>query len=212
MYSYNPYYEQYLAHHGILGQRWGVRRYQNPDGSLTAAGRKRYAGLLNTHMEGHIKFKAKNGDEIELKRIYPSIVARTLSKINPNIKKEMQKSSDFSINVNGKKIGDVELYQTNKKELNGVWLGINKEYRGKGYATSVLNNVLDYAKEAGNKKFTLEVPGNSPDARHIYEKAGLKAIKKISSDDIWGGLTAMEIRFDDHTNTGKSIIDKELNS
>lgn len=30
----------YLAHHGILGQKWGVRRYQNYDGSLTALGRK----------------------------------------------------------------------------------------------------------------------------------------------------------------------------
>ena len=32
-----------LYHHGIKGQKWGVRRYQNADGSLTAAGRARYA-------------------------------------------------------------------------------------------------------------------------------------------------------------------------
>lgn len=31
----------YLCHHGIKGQRWGIRRYQNPDGTLTAAGKMR---------------------------------------------------------------------------------------------------------------------------------------------------------------------------
>lgn len=31
-----------LYHHGIKGMKWGKRRYQNADGSLTAAGRKRY--------------------------------------------------------------------------------------------------------------------------------------------------------------------------
>lgn len=32
----------YLKHHGIRGQKWGIRRYQNPDGTLTAEGKKRY--------------------------------------------------------------------------------------------------------------------------------------------------------------------------
>ena len=32
-----------LCHYGVRGQKWGVRKYQNPDGSLNDAGRKRYA-------------------------------------------------------------------------------------------------------------------------------------------------------------------------
>ena len=33
---------QYLAHYGVRGMKWGVRRYQNPDGTLTDEGRRRY--------------------------------------------------------------------------------------------------------------------------------------------------------------------------
>ena len=41
----NDVYEGYIAHYGVKGQKWGVRRYQNEDGSLTTAGKHRYGFL-----------------------------------------------------------------------------------------------------------------------------------------------------------------------
>ena len=36
-----------LMHYGVIGMRWGIRRYQNPDGTLTKAGLKRYTDGRN---------------------------------------------------------------------------------------------------------------------------------------------------------------------
>lgn len=46
------YEDNYLAHYGVKGQKWGVRRYQNDDGSLTSEGMARY---------GHMKDHGDNG-------------------------------------------------------------------------------------------------------------------------------------------------------
>lgn len=41
-YAFTDWEGTCLVHHGIKGQKWGVRRFQNPDGTLTEAGKKRY--------------------------------------------------------------------------------------------------------------------------------------------------------------------------
>lgn len=50
MWNYN-YTTTYIAHHGIFGQKWGRRRYQNKDGSLTPQGKLRYGQMQREESE-----------------------------------------------------------------------------------------------------------------------------------------------------------------
>ena len=48
-----------LCHHGIKGQKWGVRRFQKKDGSLTPAGKKRYGETWEKEKELKSQYKAE---------------------------------------------------------------------------------------------------------------------------------------------------------
>ena len=53
----------FLEHHGVKGMKWGVRRYQNEDGSLTSAGKKKYA------LKGYSE-DAYNSNKTKIGKIY----------------------------------------------------------------------------------------------------------------------------------------------
>lgn len=54
----------YLAHHGVLGMKWGVRRYQNKDGSFTALGRSREQKQNFKSIRKAYKKKSTNRDNV----------------------------------------------------------------------------------------------------------------------------------------------------
>lgn len=69
--------EKELYHHGVKGQKWGVRRYQNKDGSLTPAGKKRKRILTDDRKKSIKKGAAKTvakGAEAASKMLMASVV------------------------------------------------------------------------------------------------------------------------------------------
>lgn len=57
-------FEEFLMHHGILGMKWGVRRYQNEDGTLTAAGKRHKAKLDERSMKNDVKWAKRHEKSI----------------------------------------------------------------------------------------------------------------------------------------------------
>lgn len=57
-------HDDYVVHHGVEGQKWGVRRYQNLDGSLTPEGKR----LLAQHNKNKDSFAYRVGEKRLLKR------------------------------------------------------------------------------------------------------------------------------------------------
>lgn len=53
-----------LWHHGVKGQKWGLRRFQNPDGTLTEAGKKRYNIDDTNSIIGRALFNTSSGQKL----------------------------------------------------------------------------------------------------------------------------------------------------
>ena len=177
----------HLTHYGVVGMKWGKRK-------------KRYDDIKDRSSKT-IRLKSKNGDTVELslqKNVVVSSAAARAFISKRSYNKTMANAKDINFlnaKVNGKSVGEVQFYR-NTKDPNDLyinWLGISDKHRGKGYASTVFDGVVKHAKDNNYKSLSLEVPGHSPDARHIYESRGFRSVGEVPDPfNTWGGLTAMK--------------------
>lgn len=120
-----PYSSDYLMHFGIKGQKWGIRKYQNEDGSYTEAGKERYAKMKNKY------------DRIENRRINAESRAVRREKLfrKPDIKsrkyrlkaEKRLRQSDFARMIGMTKVSDLLESSSNKYS--------NKAYKNEARAS-----------------------------------------------------------------------------
>jgi GNAT superfamily N-acetyltransferase len=135
------------------------------------------------------------------------VIAKFLRKFK-FFREKQDKLLMYNVMMGDKEVGYIQVNEdVPEKELNIVWIEIYNGYEGKHYATETMKSIIGWAKKEGYKKLTLEVPGTSPNARHIYEKLGFKDTGKTlgNKDDMWGGLTCMEKTF---ANAAKVVSDE----
>lgn len=184
----------YLAHHGIIGQKWGVRRFQNPDGSLTAAGKKKY--LLDS--DGNLRSKKKyfKNNSGEVKKINRKNLKDFDYEKSEQYKSHSGKDRTYEHN---KYLGDSILYgETAAKKLAlvrdrggnakiaaskefikqaGLGLIVTEEIMSKGAITKAGAKFV-----SGSVKKTIAGSAARKAARDATTKIGAKSLKKVAKN------------------------------
>ena len=149
------YEEEYLAHHGTKGQRWGFRRFQNYDGSLTAAGKLRYS-VGNGGRSISKKIDPKSVAKLKKRQIKEAAKLERLkikeAAKNEKYKEKLEKKKSPMTNKEYlKTLSDDELIKINNRDAaENIWLKNHPEK--KTFGKYIANDLLKPAFEKEMKE------------------------------------------------------------
>ena len=169
----------YLAHHGIKGQRWGVRRFQNEDGSLTPRGQKRYDKVANTNSARYLYKHRKDISEEDYNKAYERVsrdynLKNIASKENATLRAVGKKAASVALKA-GLAVGTYAFLTKTDAGKKLVQSGKDKVKEAlKNAVSEAASNTKDAAVNAA-KEIRANVASNASQA----VKSGNKAAKAL---------------------------------
>lgn len=173
-------YSDELCHYGVLGMKWGIRRYQNKDGSLTAAGKKRKK--LSSDDRSHLSEKSRRSKLTNEQTI-------------EELKKLTAPSRDP--NFDGNKPEEKKWLELDKeiRQFSGDW------YNSKGVSKAFSDRVSQYKKDddAVSKKYAASENKAREKYRRIQDDVILSSLSPANQASIKASG-----RIVDYTDYGKA--------
>lgn len=163
---------EYLEHHGILGQKWGVRRYQNFDGTYTKAGLERYS-------KSKSNYESKKASYKELKKSDASSYDKKMARSKVKLAKK-QMNKDYK-HLKLDKLGDKGKIRYN----NGERIRVNNKVSNtltKAGGLAVSGSLALNRAGILNNKYTVIAAGSG--LVSIGSGATIRAIKNMPNKEL----------------------------